>query len=339
MKYKIPVLIFFFSIFSALIVSANMASPYIRANVTNTGLHSKDIDIEKEDLTITLSDTTIAAKYAVRYYIVNEKEKGELALIFDAAQSFDKFDVWVDGKYMQLENEKLEDVSFDKDSTAYRPIYYKQFTLVVDKGKHTIDVNYIGYPSEFLGDWVTQYTYTYNLALVKQWKTFGSLNLTIDASTIKDPVSVTLQDSVFSIQGNRATWQFDSLPQDTIDIRFLPKGDLSFMIYPEYIFWVVFIILLVINLWWSIKWRRINLTKKYTLPTILGALIVPAISIAAYIYSYPLIDHLIGKHAAHYHGYFFLVIFTYPFFAIFYFIVMWFIDHFYKVKLRERGIS
>ena len=316
-----------------------MASPNVYGYTPSVGLQSKDVDIEQEDLTITLSDSVTYANYTVRYHIKSDKEEGQLILIFDPAEPFTRFEVFLDGKAVNLipiQNDSIPADTLIYGSNNRTDIYHQQFSLDINKGQHTIDVSYVGQPSEYLGNWVTEYTHTYNLKPAKSWKSFGKLNLIIDASSLKDHVSVNIQDSVYQIQGKTKTWQFDSVPQNLIEIRFLPKGDLSFMIYPEAIFIVVFVILFVLNLWWLIRWRQLHLSKKYTLPAILGSLIVPALSIAAYMCSYPLIDCLIGKYAASFHGYVFLVIFTYPFFAIFYFIVMWVIDHFYKRQLRNK---
>ncbi len=68
---------------------------------------------------------------------------------------------------------------------------------------------------------------------------------------------------------------------------------------------------------------------------IAGSLIIPAIILFYYVYSFEIIDNAIGVNASRYHGYNFLVVFIYPVLMPVYIIIMWLVDRTMKKRLGK----
>lgn len=322
---------------SYLTLSANMSSPYIRRCNPSIDLQSSEIHIESENLAITLMDSAKYALYKVEYQVLNPTTKSELLLVFDCATNYSEFQVWLDGTACQLI--QLDDntgVSFANDS-SYDQGQLAAFKLNLNKGKHTIEVSYKGYPEIFLGSLLMRYTFRYNLAPARSWKSFEHLNLSIDATAFagKD-VTVDIGNKTYPLGGIVQSWQFNSIPQDYIEIKFNPPSNIPFTIDPSWFFWLPLLVGAFFNIRWIKRWRLNHPNKKLSNPAMIGALVVPAIVIVCYRYSFPLIDLLIGHYASGHHGYLFFIFLGYPFLAIFYFFVAWLIDFNYKMKLRAK---
>lgn len=303
-----------------------MASPHRNGYFPFYGINSNDLEILNEDLKIKLVNPT-KAYYQVSYNILNQKQADSLALKFAIHQRFAEFEVFLDEESIDLSKMQIEE---NQDETS------KDFVLYLTEGKHTVKVCYYAYPDEDLSSQVTKYIFKYDLEPARHWKSFNNINIEIDATAIDGTVYTQIKDSTIQIKNSEVyKISFDHLPQDLLEIEIDPKVYLPSIISPESFFFLSMVIFVSLNLVWLFKWRKRNVWSKYSLPSIVGSIIVPFVCLCIYIASYDWIDVLIGEHASARHGYTFLVMLAYPFFLAIYFLVAWIIDLMYKDKLRN----
>ena len=329
---SLVVILFLLVSFSAL--RANMASPNRYGLHPSLGIQSGDVDINSEDLSIILADSAQYAVYDVRYNITSDKEQDRFTLVFDCVMEFSDFEVFLDGTPIEVNKNDIDSLLVTNLNEAYTA-----FTINLDKGTHTIAVRYKGYPDSHKGSLLMNYTYKYNLAPVEGWKSFKNLNLSIDATALKEDVSIDIGDSTYQIGGMVKSWQFEKIPQKMLEIEFNPKGDLTYEVDPSWFFFGSFLLLSIINFLWLFPWRRKHTNMKVSIPAIVGALVIPAVALFLYLLSFDFIDDLIGQYASRSHGYVFLVVFTYPVLAIIYFGFIWAIDRSYKSMLESQDFS
>lgn len=313
-----------------------MSSPYIRSGENMyVGLNSKDINILKEDLTIKIHNHK-EAEYNIVYHILNTKEDGDLELIFDTYNTPRDFEVYLDNSPITINKENARKINA-KDELNDLEEHFIGFNIYTTKGEHQIKVTYKGSPDIFLGNWIISYEYVYNLEPAKHWNSFGELNFTIDATqTTNGKINVNIQDSIYNISnGEIKTWQFNSLPQDYLSISYRPQEIKNFDYIPSLVFYSTLLGLFLLNLYILFQWRKKHLNNKYCKPAIIGAILIPLMTLLIYIFSYNFIDYIIGEHASRSHGYYFLVIIFYPFISIIYFLFIWIIDVINKRRLKS----
>lgn len=97
--------------------------------------------------------------------------------------------------------------------------------------------------------------------------------------------------------------------------------------------------LFVIHLFLMWRYRRSNPTKRFSWVLIVGSLIIPAIILLYYVYSFEIIDNVIGVHASRYHGYNFLVILIYPVLMPIYLILTWILNIVFKKVIFSHTIA
>lgn len=335
--HKYILFLLFITIISSInVLQANMSSPYIRSGENMyVGLNSKDINILKEDLIIKIHNHK-EAEYNIVYHILNNKENGNLELVFDTYNTPIDFEVYLDNTPITIDKEAGRLIKA-KDELNDLEERFVGFNLYIIKGEHQIKVTYRGTPDIFLGNWIKSYEYGYNLEPAKHWNSFGKLNFTIDATqTTNGKINVNIQDSIYNISnGEIKTWQFNSLPQDFFSISYSPQESKNFDYIPSLVFYSTLLGLFLLNLFILFQWRKKHLSNKYCKPAILGAILIPLITLLVYIFSYNFIDYIIGEHASRRHGYYFLVIIFYPFISIIYFLFIWIIDVKHKRRLKD----
>ena len=90
------------------------------------------------------------------------------------------------------------------------------------------------------------------------------------------------------------------------------------------------------HLFFVLRYRRKFINKKYSPVVIAGSLVIPFLILLSYVYSYYVIDNIIGEEAGRHHGYVFLVIIFYPLLLAFYWTILWLIDRGQARKLRTK---
>jgi hypothetical protein len=336
---------------------ANMASPLQEGTISSSAFSSKDIDILKEKINLLISkDFTGGGYYTIEYFIKTQTEGKQIPLLFHAADYSGDFKVWVDGKEIQLldipdgmvtsANSPFEKFSnsFEhnsgKDGVAiswskgagfvYQLSDLKYFEIDLTKGEHKILVQYAAKVWTYHSEWVNEYSFRYSLSPAKFWKSFGSLEITVDASNCGLPLTSNLGTPTLGKLDSIAYWKFDKLPQDFFEIcntpHISPTAKTMIAINPLGLTVLISIIISLLHII-SIKRRRKAMPDdKNSWVVIVGSIVNPFLFIIIYMLSFSLIDKTIGPDAANRHGYTFLAIIFYPILLPIYWLLMRFVD-------------
>ena len=105
---------------------------------------------------------------------------------------------------------------------------------------------------------------------------------------------------------------------------------------PEGLAAVYGIFLFLLHLKFITCYRKSNRQKRFSWVVILGSILVPFFILLFFIYSYSIIDFVIGKDASQRHGYIALIIIFYPIILPFYWVLMWLIDKRIKYKMLHQ---
>lgn len=340
-------LLFLFIFLCAGHLSANMAKPEIDGSSQSEAYSAADVDILHEELFITLIDTYTAHFKAV-YTVKSDVSGFKMPLMFDAMMSDVKnFRVWMDSievtidqspsiyneNYFTIWKDSLRN-NFDIDVTISAN-QFRYFIVSMTAGVHVIRVEYDAVAT--IDQWkvVNSYTFFYNLEPARSWKSFGRLDLTIDASRVKDGVDVTVDDE--EVTGLIKHWTFNELPQRGIVVKSEPQLDevAIFMIdNGNLLLLLVFLLLFIIHIWSMWKYRIRNPHRKFSLAMFWGAVILVLLMCICYVYHFSIVDYFIGEHASRRHGYIFLIFLFYPIFLFVYLAIVLMIDTVLKKKVN-----
>lgn len=346
---------------------ANMASPIREGTLSGSAISSRDIDIVKETIHLKVDKDFKTAFYQVEYHIKTEIAGKQIPLLFLAKDYKGDFTVWVDDQEVKLldipeeykttaktpferfsgsfeqayhegESETVE-ISWQKDrGFSYRLNDLKYFETDLAKGEHKVRVEYTADVWTDVSDWVKEYSFRYSLSPAKYWKSFGSLEITIDASDSHSNVTTNLGKAFQGNPDSIAVWKFSKLPGDFIIVSTKPQisrfADAMIAIDPFGLTVIFALLISLLHLLGIIKYRRSKPAKRYSRVVISGSLLIPFLILVFYIMSYDFIDSAIGDVAGRFHGYTFLAILLYPLFMPVYWVIMWLIDRIIKRKLN-----
>jgi hypothetical protein len=343
-------------------VFANMASPYRDGTKVAAAFTSRDVDIISERINVTLNKENSTADYFIEYRIRTEADGIQIPLLFYAVDYKGDFKVWVDdeevkvqkipddylgktyegfsGSYNNRDIDKAEVVIKWRENlnVLYKLSELKYFEAGLTKGEHIIRVKYTANLWENRSNWVKEYGYRYSLSPAKFWKSFGTLEITVNAVGFGEDLKTNLGKQTSGRLDSAAVWKFDKLPVDVFEVSYIPKinSTATFLLKlePFGLALIIGIALAIIHLFMMWKHRQTNPGKRFSWVMILGSFVVPGIILFYYVYSFDIIDSAIGEHASRYHGYNFLVLFIYPVVLVVYLLVMWVIDSLMKKRLN-----
>lgn len=329
-----------------------MASPYEMGSISGMAFIDNQIDIKKEILELNISSDLNTGKYKVQYFIYTDKAVDHLPLIFYAMDYKEGFSVLVDNKPISIsaipfgEIENLKSSVHTLLDTVFSENYYieidgntihytdlRYFETRLDSGSHIITVEYISYAGLDRSNWVKDYEYRYSLYPARFWKSFGQLEFIVKADFSKIDFKDNLGNPLVSNDSLR-TYQFFKLPVNTIQIYAHPRisklARFLIWIHPLGIAAIGFVIMTIMLVFMIKSFHKNNPNKKARWLVGIGSLLIPLISFFLFGISFPLIDDIIGPSASQYHGYFFLIIFFYPFILLVYWPAMALISSYYK---------
>ena len=339
---------------------ANMASPYREGTKVASAFTSSDIDIMHEKINVFLKKESSTAGYIIEYKIRTDKDGNQIPLLFYAADYKDEFKVWVDGREVTIQ--KIPDSyttgTFDgfsksfysnnynnpevairwqeNSSVIYKLNELKYFEVDLSAGEHIIRVEYTANIWENRSNWIKEYGYRYSLSPAKHWKSFGTLEISVNATGFGEDIKTNLGQQSSGRLDSITVWKFDKLPADVFEITYTPKvssfANFLLSLEPFGLSLIIGISLFIIHLFLMWRYRRSNPTKRFSWVMIVGSLIVPAIILFYYVYSFEIIDNAIGVHASRYHGYNFLVVLIYPVLMPVYLILSWILDFVFKKR-------
>ena len=335
---------------------ANMASPWIRGTSSAESYTSQDIDILSEHIFVAIRSLH-EATFKISYKIYTDRSSRQIPLIFDTMSENDDFDfrVWVDSTEIPVSSfgtiygqptdsvrQELArlNIMFKSDKSVEGCMF---FEVDLEEGEHVIYVEYTARPSYYLGGWVAESLFLYNLEPAKHWKSFGWLDLEIAiAQDIKADCRFKPDTHDYSSGQEEidiATaykYHYDELTQG-FEIKLTPQVEgfakTAICIAPEGFMLICFCLLAALHIYFTIRYRKKNQKKRFPLHVFLCSLLIPFICFMVFVMAYPFIDCLIGDDASQRQGYVLLVFIFYPFAVLIYWAIMMLVDIVVKKSL------
>jgi len=369
MKLKTGLIIFLL-LFGKL-AKANMSSPIWEGTMTSSAFTSKDINILSEFIHIKIDKDFKTASFIVEYTIQNDLIGRQIPLLFYAKDYKDSFLIWVDNQKVTIQDipEKYTSVgsspfsmfsgSFEKSNHSngadevsiywqknsgfvYKLNDLKYFETDIAKGVHKIRVEYVANVWTDISGWIKEYSFRYSLTPAKFWKSFGTLHISVEQDGAVRHLSTNIGQPVEKSYKAKNSWTFTKLPDEYLEFSYSPKANnltkALITVQPFGLSIITGVILFALHLFFSFRYRRQFVNKKHSPVVILGSLIIPFLILLGYMYSYDIIDNVIGEEAGRYHGYLFLVIIFYPILLPIYWTIVWLLDRRQKRKLiNEKG--
>ncbi len=334
--------------------------------MTSSAFTSKDINILSENIQIKIDKYYKTAKFIVEYTIQSDVTGRQIPLLFYAQDYKDSFFVWVDNQRVNIQNvpEKYTSVdnspfsmfsgSFEKNNHTNESdeviIYWyknsgfvyklndlKYFETDIEKGTHKIRVEYTAKVWTDISGWIKEYSFRYSLTPAKFWKSFGTLNISVEQEGTVRQLSTNIGQPIEKTFHVKNDWTFNKLPDEYLEFSYTPKANnftnTLITIRPFGLSIIAGTILFALHLFFVRRYREQFVNKKYSLVVIFGSLVMPFLILLSFMYSYDIIDNAIGKEAGRHHGYVFLVIVFYPILLPIYWTILWLLDRQHKRKL------
>jgi len=345
------------------VCSANMGSPIKRGTLSCSAFSSRDIDILKEKINLTIAPDFRSAKYTIQYFIKADSSGTQIPLLFFALDYKDDFKVWIDTREVKVKDlpsdygnsettgeGEIAILWFDADAgygydhslNTHNWIDMKYFETDIAKGEHIIQVEYTAYPwrntensLQNFSNWTHDYSFRYSLSPARYWRSFGSLEIIIDAGGSE--FTTTLGQPAAE-NGLQKSWRFSEIPSDFFAVSHKPEmnllAQLLTFISPVGLTSIFF--LLIGGLHYArVKRHRVQFPGQKTFIVIAGSILNPFLILLFFSLSFYFIDLIIGPDAAGNHGYPYLAILLYPVVFPVYWLVMWLLDRRLKKKLSS----
>jgi len=351
-------------LFIPFLLGFNMASPFQEGTTGTQPFINEHVNITHENILIKIDENFYFADYEIEYYIMAEEDGVKIPLLFYASDYYEGFAIEIDGNPIELkevdalwdtnDNKQFKDFSYLYDSInneikdeAYEnhqqvnknDLLY--FETDLSKGEHKIIVKYRATRWKENTKWVTKSSFRYSLAPAKYWKSFGNLNITIDASAFEHNITTNLEKEPTDGDVNTiATWVFAGLPTDILEITYTPKintvTQAAVDFTPYNIAMILSVFLVAFQLFRINKFRKINSKTWVSYPAFIGGIVIPIFFTAITIGISMLIESSIdGSSGNASYGYFFLIFLT-PLYGFVYLIISIIIDQILRLIHRER---
>ncbi|MEM7370549.1 MAG: hypothetical protein AAF587_18200 [Bacteroidota bacterium] len=336
--------------------SANMASPTLEGTLSSSPFTSKDVDILYERLKIVPDSDFTSASFFIEYHIETQKSGTQIPLLFYASEYKEDFEVWIDEQavnllpvpeqYKQLEGTPFSDFGlfFDEEDWQQVPISFlhttetsefhiylndlKYFELDLTSGKHTISIHYKADRWVNRNQWMKIYDFRYALSPARYWKSFGGLEVILDASKCSHAIQSNLGPPTTGDISSLASWTFDTLPADILRISFEPDMPAAARVLTDIaldnIGLLVGFLFMLFHLAAIYFFRKANPFKYFSWVMIVGSFLIPFLALCVYVFSFDFVRLIIGEHASNYHfSYVGMYFVLYPFILPVYFLMMW----------------
>jgi len=349
---------------------ANMAEPIIEGDLPARPFTSQFVDILHEDLLIKIDSAFQQAEVEAVYHLHAEKQGLQIPLLFyaigyDGEGNLPMARVWLDGVPIQLKQLPF----YRYDSTSAEAVYFATefgadrlyealeiqedsftsislwpeevlyYELDLDSGLHTVRVLYQADVRTDGWDWVNVYSIRYALSPAKYWKSFGTLDLTLDASACPYPIEVNLAEPDSGNVSKIATWKLEGIPVDLLQISYTPEisevakillsiGEDRISIGLLLFLWGLHIFLIFLD-------RKRAPYRKFSWVWLIGSLVFPGLMLLIRFGTAQLFHYTLAPHCLKEGGYTLILILGYPFVMPIYFLAMWIFDSAWKKKRTQ----
>ena len=330
----------------------NMANPIQSGTINGSPFVNQFVDVIHENITVTIDSNFQQAKFNIRYEIESSANGLDIPFLFYASDYHHDFAVFVDGQRIELKAlpdniVKLDESKFKDFNHMFgseenqlelpEELKYKYefgindlqyFETDISKGKHVIEVNYVAKRWKNSKGLIKKYDFRYVLAPARFWKSYGTLDIVINAQNFSLPVKTNLPGKIQDIILDSMHYSFDALPIDVLEIQFHPKVSKSAKVLqsigPIGFALLNGIVLFICHLILFIRSKKKKPVAKYNWVKIIGFLVVPLLITFSLINYYGLLKDLVGPHASNmYGGYYVLNIVLYPIILIGYVLLFW----------------
>lgn len=180
------------------------------------------------------------------------------------------------------------------------------FEANLSEGNHTIRITFSA-PKAFKGDdWVGHSSFSYSLSPSQYWKSFGSLNLTIDASGFDSPITTNLRKPESGSLSGRAKWSLTSMETEVVSIDFTPeiKGTAQTLIAigPFWMAQILGFFLVLTHLYFMYRWKRMHSKYRFSWYWLVGVVLTPLLYFGGWELCYEWIEYLLGDLSTGYRG-------------------------------------
>jgi len=313
------------------VLNANMASPVRQGTLGVNPFLNKHVKVLHENILITLNDKFDYANFDIEYQIESDKDGINIPFLFYAIQYQNDFELTIDGKKIDLkvfkdfwdakniknnnltnfeyiytlDRAEVSNINIDFKSGSSDHLTIKDFIYFetnLSKGKHIIKVSYKASQWQYDHSRLKEMCYKYALSPAKYWKSFGTLDIKIDASDFTTKFSTNLGKPLNGNLESIANYQFKEMPVDVISISLEPKLSkfTKFLIGIEAFGLALFFTFFLALIHWRLmyRYRKNNPKNKFSFITLLGGILIPIIFVFALIFSSLIIDSFIGIYAS-----------------------------------------
>ncbi|MDB5256632.1 MAG: hypothetical protein JWM14_1327 [Chitinophagaceae bacterium] len=346
---------------------ANMADPVRPGTMGKVPFTSEHISIDKENITIIPYGNFSSAQFIVEYYINADEESAAVPLVFYASDFEKDFKVWVDEKLINtqpipnflhsslnknyrhlaahfshpdIEATFINDHSSDQLTTVESDLKY--FEIPISIGKHIIRVAYTANYWVDNSFRIREFSFRYALSPAYQWKSYGDLKITLDARNLNEEYQHIYTNLKTPDEGSVnavAKWHYKEIPVDVMMIQckeyhpwfiraLVYLNPLFFMLILSggLIFWHV--IKIALN-------RKTNTKNTISKIALYGSIALPLIVLLTVIFYNELLASLTHSND----GYFFLILFAYPFLMPCYLFIIWLYDWGLQINYSKKKES
>lgn len=345
-------------------LKGNISSPIVPGTIGSLPFISQYVDIISERLIIVPDEKFETAFFQVEYEIKVNKNGTRIPLLFYAFDYKDDFKVWLNDRIIEIKsiNERLERldgtifsdfnyifsipnknmipyISISDSIDDFRQIDFndlKYFEINLSEGKYVIRAEYVAKRWTDNSNWIKKHSFRYALAPAKYWKSFGNLEIILDASKCKLNLSSNLGKPTEGNYENYTIWKFDELPIDILQIVYQPEMNsiasklIDFGQSNIAIIFGLFLTFIHLIILYRIKTTN---NSKRNIVVIVGSVIIPLLALLCYLLSFNIIDSFIGIEATGRHGYVFMVMLLYPLILPVYWIIIKMIDKLFLKRL------
>lgn len=250
-------------------------------------------------------------------------------MLFYAVDYLGDFNVWVDNQLVRVEEvsdahqaslQKFEDalnstewIEELKRKPEHRDL--KFFKVDLSEGTHQIHIEYISKAWVDSRHWVRKYSFRYSLFPAKFWRSFNAIEITLETSDNFE-LTTNLGEPAEGRLGSLATWRFEKLPVDEIELAYTPPislwAKMLIAINPIGLTFLFFIAITIVHYKLIQQHRFKNPESRYSWVQLIGVIVVPFLIVVWFILTFDFIDDAIGVEAGKQHGYTFLAIIFYP---------------------------
>jgi hypothetical protein len=314
---------------------SNMASPILIGSTVGEPFIAQNVEILQENIYITLDSSFQLATYHIRYELKAMSTSNDVPMLFYAPEIHSNFSVLLDGKSVPLmpfsayssdkvaieqyfepyyaDNKENADVEIplgldNSEKTSISISELKYFLMNFDKPTHIVDVYYDAKPYIDKRGWVKKYIFRYSLAPARYWKSFGDLNIHLDATQFRETISTNIIAETFSGDSQeRASWTMHDLPKDEmILINYVPSvsalAKWMIRISPFGFAVILAAFMVFIHLFIISNYRK-SQSKGFLWIKVFGIILIPIIVYISMLLFYDLTYKAIGIHAAKSQGY------------------------------------